>query len=53
MCVCVCVFIYIYRQFINGFSKEPFVVYRILSVLIRTIIKVMSMFISKLKLFTI
>ena len=33
--------------------KKPFVIYRILSFLIRTIIKEMCMFISKLKLFSI
>ena len=33
--------------------KEPFVINQTLSVLIRTIIKVMCIFISKLKLFSI
>ena len=33
--------------------KDPFEVYRVLLVLIRTIIKVIGMFISKLELFNI
>ena len=33
--------------------KEPFVVYRILSFLIKTILKLVGIFISKLKLFNI
>ena len=40
-------------KFVNGFSKEPFMVYRVLSVLIRTIINVMCQFICKSKLLSI